>query len=121
VDIFNVWDRVKAGATWLDGIEPDWDLRVDLDELNMRVCGECVLGQVVKARSGRADYWNVVDDGSFHEMRRDAGQPIGLGEDDSTLTIPQATDYGFHTHDDQEWYALTDAWKQLIESRRRAA
>lgn len=41
-----VAERVAAGAAWLDGNQPGWVDRIDLERLDIGSCMRCVLGQL---------------------------------------------------------------------------
>lgn len=41
-----IQETVARGAAWLDGVEPGWWDRVNLDTLHMESCKNCVLGQL---------------------------------------------------------------------------
>lgn len=37
---------VRAGAAYLDAVKPDWQGKIDISLLNMRMPDSCILGQV---------------------------------------------------------------------------
>jgi len=45
---------VKHGVSWLDENHPHWMDRVDLSQLSMQSCVDCVIGQAV------GDYYEVI-------------------------------------------------------------
>lgn len=38
---------VKKGATWLDNYHPGWAKKINIDELDMNNCNQCIIGQAV--------------------------------------------------------------------------
>ena len=42
----SVSEKVRAGAAFLDEINPGWEKRIDLDRLNIAEPGDCILGQL---------------------------------------------------------------------------
>lgn len=91
-------DRIQAGVDLLDRTKPGWHDEIDLDELNLRSPGNCVLGQL----------FNDFDNG------RDT---LRLSEDG-------AKRHGFicaYTDGGCECPALTPRWRERIETRRATA
>ena len=91
-----IQDRVQAGMTLLDQRLPGWEDHIDLDRLDMRLFGSCILGQL---------YGSEV-----------ATENLGLQITDSYQTN-QVVQHGFgsgeHSYDD-----LTQAWREAIKVRR---
>jgi len=48
-------ERVRAGAAWLDGVDPSWRERIDLGRLQLAECCECILGQLYGNYAGGLD------------------------------------------------------------------
>ena len=92
-------EQVEEGAAWLDEYDPGWDERINLAELELNDCKQCVVGQLF------GDYYEFL-----------------------TLTYmgkAQEVDRGFFAdgdHDELEqeepWARLTEAWRDEIASRR---
>lgn len=85
-------DYVTAGAKLLDEKCPGWVQRIDLDNLIMASCHQCVLGQLYQ------NYWNGCD-------------KLGLSPD----MYPDA--YGFCCNSLANYCDLRVAWTDLIIER----
>lgn len=90
--------RVQAGAAWLDENQPGWESKIDLDFLDQSYCYECVLGQVF------GDYW----DSPLVQNATSSTRLCALGFASKAFS----TSLGYKK--------LTQAWKDLISSRRAA-
>lgn len=93
-------ERVAAGAAFLDGREPGWDRRIDLDKLSIGSQCRCILGQLHR---------------SFMAGLMD----LDLNEDEDVAL-------GFMWHPDQDAESdeidrLTAEWKRVITGRRAAS
>lgn len=105
-----VEQRVQAGAAWLDEHETGWVDRIDLDRLSLEHCKRCVLGQVF------GDYYDAPLAGAPYSTEElyayaDAAQPLGF----------TGTRHDEMYGTDEEYAELTEAWRQLIETRRAGA
>jgi len=100
----DITSRVAQGAALLDRTVPGWEDRIDLTRLDQAKWTSCTLGQLGAAP------------GSFENTL------VALG------LIPTSTlcDYGFYAYGrvqeraNEEYAALTDAWRDLIQQRRLA-
>lgn len=96
----DVHERVAAGIDFLNGKEPDWVDRIDLDNLDLMSGARCVIGQL---------------EGDF-----------GVGVDRLGLVGSQRwIAMGFYSSYDEPWTeverdyaALTEEWKTQIEKIR---
>lgn len=99
-------ERVADGADLLDRLEPGWPSRIDLDELSMRSCLDCILGQL----------FGTFDEGNSLLMKRA-----------SYFSAGKAYRYGFElSHFDdvvpQTGYrALAHLWRLAIIDRTQPA
>jgi hypothetical protein len=93
--------RVARGAALLDEMKPGWDARVDLAELDLSSCRQCVVGQLFGEEFGRWPYETGL---------RALGIPF-FGEDE----------YGFEKEaTGEEYAALTAEWRRVVTARRLA-
>lgn len=98
---------VERGAAFLDEKLPGWEDKIDVERLNLESTCGCVVGQLHGGLRGRwrsNAYWRGMDE-------------LGLNADSS-----EAAKYGFVTRGSgaDHWENLTDAWRRLIERRRKA-
>ena len=92
---------VDRGAALLDEVYgPEWDERIDLERLNLSSICNCVLGQL----HPRAE------NGYYRGLR-----VTGLGH-----SFPKSSSHGFTYGRHATFEQLTNAWKRLIERRRKA-
>lgn len=98
-------ERVAAGAAWLDEHRPGWWQRINLDTLDLGDPCKCVLGQEYGQFGNAPD--EMWDHGS-NAHRRDRAMGFNA----------EAVDFG---RGDDEFDALTAAWRTLITARRDAA
>lgn len=110
--------RVAQGAAWLDIVRPGWEGLIVLDQLDIRRPFECVAGQVF-GRDADAD-------------KRDPGHSgytwcrlymLGGHSDLSESRVQSYAALCSLGLDEQDGYgdvldALTDAWRDLVETRR---
>lgn len=98
-------ERVAAGGKWLDTHQDaGWFNRVDLDQLDMVSGVACVLGQLYRGKAALIGYHN--------------GYAYAVGQ---LGGIPEAGQLGFNCCGfDQDYEALTAAWKDYIVARRVA-
>jgi hypothetical protein len=97
-------ERVAAGVAWLDQNVPDWSGRIDLGDLNLAVCDDCILGQVF------GNYW----DAPLDAERSSDGKPLVFGNYDAV-----ATGLGFQGNWFEYKYLGTE-WRRVILARRAA-
>jgi hypothetical protein len=88
-----VREEVRRGAELLDERRPGWDQEINLANLKISSCRNCVLGQLY------GDYHLGLD-----MISSDAGEFV------------DAEDYGFDGVLD--WEELNEEWRDLIASRR---
>lgn len=55
-------DRVKAGAALLDKERPGWANEIDVAELRMHDCDQCILGQIYRRFSKGLDWFGITRD-----------------------------------------------------------
>jgi len=97
---------VENGAKWLDGIDPDWASRVDLDRLELGCTRWCVLAQLYgnPTEPGKADQF-----GRAATAKRLNEKKLGKrGFDLRDLDEEEGRTYG----------ELTQIWRSEIEKRR---
>jgi hypothetical protein len=120
---------VRSGAEWLDRVQPLWFADVDIRELNMASCGNCVLGQLVNSLgielpTGHG-YNFVVSNGSDRlvspETRRQIVSKLGIAR---RLSWQQSIERGFDLNsedtrgdDGNAWHRLRDLWVDEIRDR----
>jgi hypothetical protein len=98
-------ERVVRGAALLDERMPGWEAKIDLDRLDLDSVWECVLGQLY----GQDPNWNGYDRGKLVL----GGMDIATAADHGFSQGETGTTYG-------EYRELTNAWCDLILSRRAA-
>jgi hypothetical protein len=137
--------QVDLGRRWLDRVRPDWFNEVDLDQLDLRKCDACVLGQIVcmerdlylqdpnLPQTFEGEYGVAADVGNiqgFDNLLTEELDPQDvemikaidhLG--DLLISSDDACNMGFHTgggYDPSldEWTALTDEWRRVIVAKR---
>lgn len=100
--------RVRRGAALLDERLPGWADRIDLDRLNMRHCGRCVLGQLHSDFfKGTEAIWPNPDSNSWEAEDRQWDEAVHHGFA-WPLNEPDE-DAGYHT--------LRDLWAAEIQAR----
>lgn len=111
-DTLTIPERVAAGAAWLDKNEPSWADRIDLDELYMNRCSDCVLGQVF------GDYWDApllpLSPRSSEAMDEYDNRAAALGFQFATELRESASPSGRRA----DYDALAAEWRRVIEARR---
>lgn len=129
----DVQARVAAGAAWLDEHKPDWVQAFADDEaagLEMRSCSRCVLGHVdgwyyrssLFTDLQESDGYVPLDRGEIVREVIARATPLGFtavpppGETYNAKLAPGEVERGW-----DDWAALTDAWRALIQRRLRAA
>jgi hypothetical protein len=101
--------RVQAGAAWLDARQPGWVDRIDLNQLDMVLAHQCILGQLYDGYRTVVRYdgfGSATDEGDTRELTDSDMIPLGLYTADA---------FG------DDYPALTTAWAALITARRAAA
>jgi hypothetical protein len=97
-------ERVARGVAWLDANKPGWVHRINVDDLDLRSCRYCVLGQVYGYFFG-APFFGELGDGDGHLFARSIGvyaDTAGSG-DGQALTA--------------EINELTELWKRAVAER----
>ena len=117
--------KVALGAAWLDDFAgPDWHTYIDLGELVMSDCMQCVLGQLVGADEEHVFLKSVGYGAGYYGLVH-----IKMGDGIPSikpLTERDAVDLGFNldTFDDNDgedvdcYGDLQSAWEALILARR---
>lgn len=90
-------ERVAQGVAWLDENAPDWLSRIDLAELQLGSCCDCVIGQT-----------------------------FGCYASDHPLDYDKAAGLGFNTAryggaGSEDLAHLNEEWRRVITERRAAA
>jgi hypothetical protein len=99
----NYSKQIARGAELLDKLFPDWEWKINLDELRLDSCALCVVGQLT---------------GGF-----DTDVTFGW-----ELMTQEEIKHGFYVEGDSQdpkeywrlWHALTAEWKEFILERRRS-
>jgi len=101
--------RIERGAAFLDGREPGWWQRIDLETLDLDESCRCVLGQLATDLGDpERGVWPRVCD-------QFGVRATGWDNDDNGRA--RDIDLGFIT-DGEYVEELTAAWRALIEARR---
>lgn len=103
LDDLDIPGRVAHGVSLLDEKRPGWWQRIDLDDLDVNDCSECVIGQL------------------FAGFVEGATSLIGADEFMNNLNAPALIALGFSvpmSNNDTEADALTAEWKRIISERR---
>jgi hypothetical protein len=116
--VSTVTERVAAGAAFLDEHDPEWwradvERAIDLDRLNIRSDGACILGQRCPLeRDDKYLAFGAILSGipASSGFRMDAwAVPLGFTSDWSS------------DNQEEEWGSLTAEWKRIITGRRAAS
>jgi hypothetical protein len=103
--------RVRAGAAWLDTIDPNWASKIDLSTFDMRDSCLCVLGQVF----AYAEEFDDDDEGAYgyglELLHEDEGDPLGYAHGFDKPYDPTSANM-------RQWRALQDEWLLAIGERR---
>ena len=102
-------ERARRGATYLDGVDPDWYRSVDPDTLALNDGQACVLGQLhgdYRAGLGRAALLNFSSAPQLNLSPVAYGFQATLGVDDDL----EALDYAY----------LDEAWQAEVRQRQAA-
>jgi len=96
----NLETKVAKGAVLLDGIDPEWFDKIELEDLDMMECKFCILGQLY------GDYESGLHEIGFHYDQKGHARRF---------------DYGFSTSFSEggSHRELTEPWKQEILNRRQ--
>lgn len=95
-----VYERVKAGATFMDLSVPGWAGKVDRDRFDMSLCGGCIIGQLYGHYYAGCEILSLDDE-----------QSIALGFHSSVDVLK---DFEGAT---AEYRQLTPAWLAEIDAR----
>lgn len=105
-------ERVAAGVAWLDEKEPGWVDRIDLDELYMNRCSDCVLEQIF------GDYWDApllpLSPRSSEAMDEYDDRAAALG----FQFAAELRKFGSLNGRRADYEALAAEWRRVIEGRR---
>jgi hypothetical protein len=107
IETVPLWQRVEAGAAWLDENMPGWVDVIDLDTLDLASGCSCVLGQLAADVQQGAGY------GAF---RGREAKHLGL----PYLTSFEAERLGF-VNSKNEYDELNELWTALISRRREGS
>jgi hypothetical protein len=101
-------ERVAKGSAFLDGKQPGWDKRIDLERLDLESGCNCILGQLHPAPDDPEEL-------PYIAALRALGLPHGVKDSEDV-------DLGFYfASDEDEFPALEAEWRRLIEARRAAS
>ena len=95
---------VERGAELLDKVQPGWEDKIDLDELDLSSCSACILGQLYMDAHPRTR--NPVE--AYDRKRAELG-----------IDPWAASRYGFTTWGIGTYENLTAAWRRLIQQRKQ--
>jgi hypothetical protein len=97
---------VKNGIYWLDENHPDWAYKIDINQLDMSGCRDCIIGQAV------GDYTDIITD---------AGNGDALGNDWSVehgFERPSVLAYSHPDHPITYGYKELDTlWSEEVQKR----
>ena len=125
--------RVKLGAAWLDERYPNWWDKIDLGTLELSSCDLCVLGQVWTGVVPVEEKFQLIAQavkGSCYTAKQAmAGDGFNLmmWSDGDLYLYNHVQDLGFDLKgvnpnlEPEKYETLTQAWTDLIISRRLAA
>lgn len=88
--------RVIAGMCYLDAITPGWKKEINVEELDLRIDEDCVLGQLY----GSCDYV---------ELTAAAAYALGFHIDP----------YGEEKPSSRSWKVLTETWKKNLKKEKK--
>lgn len=71
-------ERVSLGVAWLDGAEPDWREKVDVEQLDIGSARQCIGGQVFEGRGEHCGYCHLV---TLLDMNERLGYGFEIGEE----------------------------------------
>ncbi len=111
----DIRERVARGVVLLDEKRPGWDAQIDIDELDIDNCWDCVIGQLYRSA------WNGEDE----PFEIGAVDLVGSGAYLFDNHAPALVEHGFSAYpaeeDKTEYDALTVEWRRVISERRSAA
>jgi hypothetical protein len=97
-----LYRRARRGVVLLDGHDPSWWRRVDLETLDMTDGGWCVLGQVFGSAPRGADWLRKLDQQHRYDLEL------------FNWCIP----FGFDVRLEESYELLTDVWRGEIRRKR---
>lgn len=104
-------ERVRAGMAFLDATDVTfgWDFDINLDQLDLSVCRDCVLGQIAEQNG-----WTSPERAPYDAFD-DAIDFLGL-------SASQVVNFGFteDVYRDPDYEVLTQVWRDVITERREA-
>lgn len=118
---------VEKGMELLDARVPNWWRKIDLDELDMKDCAQCVLGQTFGHDIEQALGAEMFGLPRYSHLAKKCSVDFPNSEDTGYIrgcrllfgnTIPSYT-YGFNTANNaNHWQALKCEWTRVIAERR---
>ena len=100
----SITERVERGAALLDEKRPGWVDVIDLDDLNLGDGCTCIGGQLCGSKTGTEEDYVIF----VRDLGLDRAGEAACGFDDPG-------------DDDDDYAALTAAWRDLIIRRRESA
>ena len=105
---------VKRGIYWLDENHPNWASQIDLSQLDMAECGNCVIGQAV------GDYSRVTRE-VVQAHRGDYETPIiwavEHGFESPTISIYRSATGSSGSSATYDYEALDTLWSEEVRKR----
>lgn len=112
-----IQQRVVRGAQLLDRIRPGWELKIDLGELEMDSCYNCIVGQAV-CEYGQGLYILGIDDMEEHAAAEHGFTSMYYDEILDMRDYHTLVPYWLREEIRQgEWMALHTEWANLVKKR----
>jgi hypothetical protein len=102
----SVKERVERGAKLLDEHRPGWELKIDLQALDLSSCDRCVLGQIYGSYGDGYDLLGLTDETSPYGFDRE------LSRQASFISLERLCQ-----DIKEDWKALREEWTSLIKDR----
>lgn len=109
--------EVQRGAKLLDEIEPGWEKKIDIPELQMAMSCSCILGQIFA--SYEDGLIKALDIEFEHMSIRPANDPTAQKIQDHGFCLFDRS-YGYAAilgSENQAWHHLEHTWIDLIKER----
>lgn len=107
--------EVKRGAALLDGLDPNWATKIDLETLQMSVTCNCVLGQVF---GGYEEGLAAALDQTLEETRFTRDEDLDKIQDHGFCIYDRTFGRAnVMPSDSLLWTALEETWIKLIQLR----